>query len=1020
MPFFPRHKPVWIGLLILLLCLTFLSQAVAQPMKHPASSLDEVEAGVQLVRSDSDGVTFVIHTPPLQRRPEYIEGQRYERLVMEGYGRIGQVGLPDLPQASYWVALPPGAEPILTIQATETVELMSVRPLPAPEQELLAYDPADPSSIPQFATHYTPVVIPATATGLYPATAATLAEVVWLRDYRLAQVLIHPVQSDLTGEKVLVHDQLEVEVRFDYPDGRPAATPTRPESPVFASLLAPNILNYTAGQGWRTWRSLAASGGESPCLDANAYRISLQEAGMYKVVRTDLTGIPSVSLSALRMCYEDQEIPIKVVDKNSNGLFDSLDEVLFYGQAIKTHDTNVNVYWLTYGGSGHPRMDSLDGTPGSGVVPTDYAPTIHLERDEAYHSRFPIQDPDDLYDHWLSKPIAYGYTGFELNWTETFDLNNKSSSAATVTAEVWGYLAPVNDLHPPHRFRILVNGSEVGVFTFNGSGTYDGPFHFTADVSASLLQNGSNTITLEPLANLAPDDPAHIMVVNWVEITPYRQFVAESGRLPFTQPDSGNWKYQTSGLIDPLVFEVTDPNAPREITGATGGAFEPPLEDTSFPASYVVVDDVGFYTTANSALSVVKDSVSSLRSTSNNADYVIITHPDLSGALTPLTSLRQGQGLTVKTVLIQDIFDEFGYGRYDTQAIRDFLEYVYFTWHGGDPEQPTPPTSFVLLAGDSSYDHRDNLGLNGNQNRVPVYLRSGVDNYLGEAASDNQYVAFSDGEDLPYLLLGRLPAESSAELTLMVDKIVAYEAAAPTPGWQSRHLFVSDNSQQDTRQTGCAGDPAGDFFGYVASFLEEHFPTGQDYNRLFYAECHEADPPQPHYAYDPLSMETRFKAEYDAGYAFIVYFGHAGTLVWGDEQFVTTDIVSSLNNSNRTPIMLPMACLEGQSHLPDFEGLSETMLTRADGGAVASFAPTGLQVHTGHDFLLEGFYNGIYEDGVTNLGAAIFSAKLHLKNSSIAYQDLHDTFALLGDPGLQFNIWRYQDRVVLPIVVRDQ
>lgn len=1019
MPFSPRHKPVWIGLLLLLLCLTFLSQAIAQPNERPDLSPSVSAAGVQLVRSDSDGVTFVVDTPPLQRQTHYVAGERYERLTLDGYGHMGQAGWPDLPQISYWVALPPGAEPTLSVQATETVAVAGVRPLPAPQQELLAYDPSDPTSIPEFATHYTPVATPETAGGLYPTEPAVLAGVTWLRDYRLAQVLVHPLQSDLASNQLIVHQQLQVEVQFEYPDGRPAESRTRPESSTFTSLLAPHILNYAAGQTWRTWRTLDAAGGASPCLDNNAYRITLEETGMYKILRTDLTGIPSVSLSALKMCYEDQEIPIQVIDKNSNGLFDGVDEVLFYGQAFKTHDADVNVYWLTHGSGSHLRMTSLNGAPGSGVIPADYAQMLHLERDEAYHSRFPIQDPDDLYDHWLSKPIAYGYAGFDLNWSATFNLNNKSTgNAALLTAEVWGYLAPLNNLHPPHRFRILVNGSEVGVFTFNGSGTYDGPFQFTTSVSASLLQNGTNSVTVEPLENLAPEDPAHIMVVNWVELTPYRQFVAENGRLNFTQPTSGDWKYQTSGFTAPLVYDVTDPMTPRTITNVSSGAFQPPQGDTSFPASYAVVDDVGFYTTANSALQVVKDTSSSLRSAGNQADYVIITHPDLSSALTPLTALRQGQGLTVKTVLIQDIFDEFSYGRYDTQAIHDFLEYVYFTWHGGDPEQPSPPTSFVLLAGDSSYDHRNNLGLNGNQNRVPVYLRSGVDNYLGEAASDNQYVAFSDGEDLPYLLLGRLPAESSAELTVMIDKILTYEATPPGFGWQSRHLMVSDNSQQDTRQTGCADDPAGDFFGYVATFLEDHFPSGQDYNRLFYAECHEADPPQPYYAYDPLSMETRFKAEYDAGYAFISYFGHAGTLVWGDEQFVTTDLVNSLNNGERLPIMLPMACLEGQSHLPDFEGLSETMLTRADGGSVASFAPTGLQVHTGHDFLLEGFYDGIFEDDLTTLGAAVFSAKLNLKNSTIAYQDLHDTFALLGDPGLQLNIWRYQDRITLPIVVR--
>jgi hypothetical protein len=96
---------------------------------------------------------------------------------------------------------------------------------------------------------------------------------------------------------------------------------------------------------------------------------------------------------------------------------------------------------------------------------------------------------------------------------------------------------------------------------------------------------------------------------------------------------------------------------------------------------------------------------------------IIITDPVMDDALASLITLRSNQGLDVMTVYVQDIFDEFNYGIYSTEAIKDFLSYAYQNW-SGDRE-------YVLLAGEGSYDHRDILGLNGpGGNLVPVYPAS--------------------------------------------------------------------------------------------------------------------------------------------------------------------------------------------------------------------------------------------------------------------------------------------------------
>jgi hypothetical protein len=300
------------------------------------------------------------------------------------------------------------------------------------------------------------------------------------------------------------------------------------------------------------------------------------------------------------------------------------------------------------------------------------------------------------------------------------------------------------------------------------------------------------------------------------------------------------------------------------------------------------------------------------------------------------------------------------------------------------------------------------LGGNGSSNLVPVYLRSGIDSVLGEAASDNQYVDFN-GDDLAEMMLGRLPAQNTAELTNMVNKIITYETGEANPSWRGKHLFVVDNAYVPSA---CDLDDAGDFFATVNNFIANFFPVDHILDRIYYApsSCfpNNSGPYttiEGYYETSLPNMQSRLKKKYNFGNQFVSYTGHSSTQYWGDENYFNVSTVPGLTNGNRTPIMLPMTCLEGWYHFSGTTaGLSETLLKRVGGGSVASYAPTGLQVQTGHNYLIEGFYTGIFDNDAQTIGEAIMQAKVSLDSAPGIYQDLHDTFMLLGDPAMRFNM----------------
>jgi len=153
------------------------------------------------------------------------------------------------------------------------------------------------------------------------------------------------------------------------------------------------------------------------------------------------------------------------------------------------------------------------------------------------------------------------------------------------------------------------------------------------------------------------------------------------------------------------------------------------------------------------------------------------------GWLTDLVALRQSQGLEVKMVNVQDIYDEFSYGIPTPVAIRDFLSYAYTNWS-------SPAPQYVLLVGDSTYDYKDNYN-RGTVNYVPAYTV--YTDYMGETVTDENFVTISGDDAVADMYIGRLPANSAAEAQAMAAKIIAYETDLNTGSWEKNVVLVADN-----------------------------------------------------------------------------------------------------------------------------------------------------------------------------------------------------------------------------------
>ena len=119
-------------------------------------------------------------------------------------------------------------------------------------------------------------------------------------------------------------------------------------------------------------------------MDQPAYKIQVDQDGLYQVTYSALqaAGVPVDGLDprTFKLFNQGVEIPIYVFGEG-DGVFNSTDYLLFYGQKIDTKFTNVNLYWLSWGNGTGLRMSTQDGSVHGANSPVSFRTTLHLEED---------------------------------------------------------------------------------------------------------------------------------------------------------------------------------------------------------------------------------------------------------------------------------------------------------------------------------------------------------------------------------------------------------------------------------------------------------------------------------------------------------------------------------------------------------------------------------------------------------------------------------------------------------------
>jgi hypothetical protein len=503
---------------------------------------------------------------------------------------------------------------------------------------------------------------------------------------------------------------------------------------------------------------------------------------------------------------------------------------------------------------------------------------------------------------------------------------------------------------PDHHVRVSINGSPVGEATWDGQT----PQAIPASIEAGILHQGDNLLELENLGDAGAS--YSLVFLDRFELAYPRSLSAPDGLFEARFPLFGTAEVAGLGASS-LLLDITSPATPSWLFGAsptqTGIAFR-----TEAERQYLAL----------SAQNLLHPQVrfplqSSLRSPHNQADYLLLAPQAFLAAAQPLLDLRQRQGLAVKAVALEEVYQDFGHGEAAPQAIHDFIAYAYHFWQSPSPR-------YVLLLGDASYDYKDFLH-SGTMNRVPPLL---VKTSFLWTASDPAYAAVNGDDLLPDLALGRLPAASVEEAQALVEKVIAFESSGLTLS-QGPAVLVADNP-----------DLAGDF-EQSAQDVAPLLAPSHTVETIFLRELGSATRPT-------------IVAAFDRGAALMSYVGHGGIAVWSSENVLNNQDVATLAPQAQQPLLLTMDCLNGYFDFPFLDSLAEALMKAPGKGSIASFAPSGLSLHGPADLFHKALIQEITSGRHPRLGDAVLAAQEDFAQTG-AFPELLSIYNLLGDPALR-------------------
>jgi hypothetical protein len=677
-----------------------------------------------------------------------------------------------------------------------------------------------------------------------------------------------------------------------------------------------------------------------------------------------------------------------LVAGEENGSFDQGDYILFYAevnQYSQESNTHINIYddnayyFITADGANGKRISPYIEPAGNATT------TINRFNDYKFFEKDEV-NPALVGRRWFSNR-------FDINSEQSFEFNFPNIVSGT-PMEVRVFCIATAEVITTMSIEVNGQNQETLQFATINSTTLASPRSYSGQVNAS-----SETVNVTLKFNNA-GNPQSNAFLDYISVNALRQLTGGNTQLNFRFDEaallSGIGEYQFANASQySQIWDVTN-------TGAISAVInENNAQNINFKAQlgqvrkYVAVHESDYFfpisvrspaiPNQNLKGTIFRDEQGNFQ----DIDYLIITPPMLlQPALRLANHHKNRNGLRVKVVTTDKIYNEFSHGKQDIGAIRNFVKYIY-----DNASSPENRIKYLNLFGDTSIDYKNRL--QGNNNMVPTFHIIDVgsisasntymsDDFFGMMDPNEGTMVASDKLDIA---VGRMVVDNVTLANDMVNKVIAYESTASYGNWRNNFVLVSDDA--DTVSDANLQVRL-DSLGNAISFHKPFVNVIKIHSDAYQQETSSGGNRYP-------KVNEAIENAIDVGTLVLNYFGHGGEDGLASERIVTKESVQNLRNRNRYPLVVTVTCEFTRFDNPLRPTGGEFTYWNREGGAIALISTTrqiGVQLGTDFNQKLGEFLYAYFMDDFVPPAEALRRAKNEIANGN------RRVIFYIGDPAM--------------------
>ena len=779
-------------------------------------------------------------------------------------------------------------------------------------------------------------------------------------------------------------------------------------------------LNYSVSNAKRTSQS-NNSIQNSVLATGSWHRFYVEKSGVYLVSKSFLQSIgvnvavdprnikiygnggrmlPLLNSTAYPIDLEENAIQFV---GETDGVFNENDYILFYAEGVDTWNeeslTHVNqfadrsYYYVTTNGAAGKRIQNYTEPSGT--------PNLFLSNYDGYQfHEVDLFNAGKIGRRWFGEK-------FDLDDNQTFQFvlpNYTLGSPVNFSAN----FAAVSFVSTS--FKVKANAIDIGTVSINSA--FGSALGYENILNTTFVPT-SNAVTID-LSYINSGVPSskgyldYIILKYNAELKGYGKQFLFSNNLVKTNIGVGQFVVSNASTVK-SIWDVTDIyNVTKLDNTQNTVSFKLALgQDKKF----VAVDATDFYIPLKeSNTNVVNQNLKGTIFKNNQGvfqdiDYLIVTPSNLVVQAETLANFhRNNSNINVKVVSLPLIYNEFGGGKQDIAAIRNFVKYVY-----DNASNTANKVKYLNLFGDASYDFKERI--RNNTNVVPIFHGFDVSQSLNpnnstnfslfsSFMSDDFFTLMDDNEgnmqssaDLMDLAVGRMLVSSNTQASEMVNKVLEYHDERSYKRWRNNLVYYSDDP-----------DPflSGDYLlqkdlnelADEVSVANPFFNSNKIFTDAYVQEVSAGGPRYP-------QAKKAFLDAIELGALVLNYYGHGNEESFAVERIFEKTDAQALGNRFKYPLFITITCEFTRFDDPNRPTGGEYMYWNKAGGAIALLATTRqISQSLGID-LNEAIYDNLFtmeNNSYISIAESLRRAKISLGGSN------KRVVFYIGDPALKLAI----------------